>query len=161
MSGCRWVTTPSWLSRSWRSFLYSSSVFSCHRFLISSASVRARPFLSSIEPSFTKFHCSGANLPIARVSGGDQEKATKIWWLLRLELSWQEKSKSFKIHASGKHFESIWFCDGISKALKVFNNLFSAALTQGISLDLFICPIPLWGMETITIETPLCQLRFC
>ena len=39
MSGSRWVITPSWLSGSWRSFLYSSSVYSCHLFLISSASV--------------------------------------------------------------------------------------------------------------------------
>ena len=30
MSGSRWVITPSWLSGSWRSFLYSSSVYSCH-----------------------------------------------------------------------------------------------------------------------------------
>ena len=30
ISGSRWVTTPSWLSRSWKSFLYSSSVYSCH-----------------------------------------------------------------------------------------------------------------------------------
>ena len=29
MSGSRWVITPSWLSGSWRSFLYSSSVCSC------------------------------------------------------------------------------------------------------------------------------------
>ena len=36
MSGSRWVITPSWLSGSWRSFLYSSSVYSCHLFLISS-----------------------------------------------------------------------------------------------------------------------------
>ena len=28
MSGSRWVITPSWLSGSWRSFLYSSSVYS-------------------------------------------------------------------------------------------------------------------------------------
>ena len=35
MSGSRWVITPSWLSGSWRSFLYSSSVYSCHLFLIS------------------------------------------------------------------------------------------------------------------------------
>ena len=41
MSGSRWVITPSWLSGSWRSFLYSS-VYSCHVFLISSASVRSR-----------------------------------------------------------------------------------------------------------------------
>ena len=38
MSGYRWVITPSWLSGPWRSFLYSS-VYSCHLFLISSASV--------------------------------------------------------------------------------------------------------------------------
>ena len=34
MSVSRWVITPSWLSGSWRSFLYSSSVYSCHLFLI-------------------------------------------------------------------------------------------------------------------------------
>ena len=34
MSGSRWVITPSWLSGSWRSFLYSSSVYYCHLFLI-------------------------------------------------------------------------------------------------------------------------------
>ena len=53
MSGSRWVITPSWLSGSWRSFLYSSSVYSCHLFLISSASVRSIPFLPFIEPIFT------------------------------------------------------------------------------------------------------------
>ena len=30
MSGSRWVIMPLWLSGSWRSFLYSSSVYSCH-----------------------------------------------------------------------------------------------------------------------------------
>ena len=39
MSGSRWVIIPSWLSGSWWSFLYSSSVYSCHLFLISSAYV--------------------------------------------------------------------------------------------------------------------------
>ena len=52
MSGSRWVITPSWLSGSWRSFLYSSSVYSCHLFLISSTSVRSIPFLSFIVPIF-------------------------------------------------------------------------------------------------------------
>ena len=51
MSGSRWVSTPSWLSGSWRSFLYSSSVYSCY-LLISSASVKSLPFLSFIEPIF-------------------------------------------------------------------------------------------------------------
>ena len=45
MFGSRWVITPSWLSWLWRYFLYSSSVYSSHLFLISSASVRSLPFL--------------------------------------------------------------------------------------------------------------------
>ena len=47
MSGSRWVITPSWLSGSWRSFLYSSQ-YSCYLILISSASVRSIPYLSFI-----------------------------------------------------------------------------------------------------------------
>ena len=49
MSGSRWVITPVWLSGSWRSFLYNSSVYSCHFFLISSAYIKSIPFLSFIE----------------------------------------------------------------------------------------------------------------
>ena len=52
MSVSRWVITPSWLSGPWTSFLYSSSVCSCHLFLMSSASVRSLPFLSFIVPVF-------------------------------------------------------------------------------------------------------------
>ena len=52
MSGSRWVIIPSWLSGSLRSFLYSSSVYCCYLFLISSASVRSIPFLSFIVPIF-------------------------------------------------------------------------------------------------------------
>ena len=51
MSGSRSVTTPLWLSGSWRSFFHSS-VYSCHLLLISSASVRSIPFLYFIEPIF-------------------------------------------------------------------------------------------------------------
>ena len=52
MSGSRWVITPLWLSGSLRSFLRSSSVYSYHLFLISSASIRSVPFLSFIVPIF-------------------------------------------------------------------------------------------------------------
>ena len=51
LSGSRWVITPSWLSGSLRSFLYSS-VNSCHLFLISPASVQSIPFLSFRVPIF-------------------------------------------------------------------------------------------------------------
>ena len=45
MSVSRWVIIASWLSGLWRWFLYSFSVYSCHLFLISSASVRSKPFI--------------------------------------------------------------------------------------------------------------------
>ena len=47
-----WVTPATSLSRSLWTFLYSSSVHSCHLFLISSASVRSLTFLSFIVPIF-------------------------------------------------------------------------------------------------------------
>ena len=52
MSNSRWGTTLSWLSRWLRHFLYSL-MYSCHLFLISSASVISLPFLSFIVPIFT------------------------------------------------------------------------------------------------------------
>ena len=52
VSGSRWVITLSWLFGLLRSFLYSSSVYSCYIFLISSASVRSIPFLYFIVPIF-------------------------------------------------------------------------------------------------------------
>ena len=52
MSCSRWVITPLWLSGSLRSFLYSSSIYACHLFLISSASVRSILFLSFIVPIY-------------------------------------------------------------------------------------------------------------
>ena len=51
MSGSRWLAILSWLTGSLRLFWYSS-VYSCHLFLISSASVRSLSFLSFIVPIF-------------------------------------------------------------------------------------------------------------
>ena len=72
MSGSRWVITPSWLSGSLRSFLDSSSVYSCHLFLISYVSVRSILFLSFIVPIFAwnvssvslNFHEEMSSLPV-------------------------------------------------------------------------------------------------
>ena len=52
ISGSRWEITPLWLSGSWGSFLDSFCVYSCHLFLISSASVRSILFLSYTVPIF-------------------------------------------------------------------------------------------------------------
>ena len=48
---------PSWLSGSWRCFLYSSSVYSCHFFLISSASVRSNT-VSVLSCAYLWMKCS-------------------------------------------------------------------------------------------------------
>ena len=50
MSSSGWLTTPSWLSDSLQSFLYSSSVYSFHLFLISSASTRSLLFPHNYTP---------------------------------------------------------------------------------------------------------------
>ena len=52
VSDSRWVITPLWLSGSLKSFLYSFLVYSCHLFLLSSASVRFVPVLSFTVPIF-------------------------------------------------------------------------------------------------------------
>ena len=52
MPGSRRVFTPPWLSGSLRSFVYRTSVYSCHLFLISSASLRSILSLSFIVPTF-------------------------------------------------------------------------------------------------------------
>ena len=52
MFASRWVTTPLWLSRSFKLFVHRSSVYSCHLFLISSVSLRFILFLSFIMPIF-------------------------------------------------------------------------------------------------------------
>ena len=52
MFASRWVITPSWLSRSFRLFFFCcSSVYFCHLFLISSASVRFLSFFLLFCPS--------------------------------------------------------------------------------------------------------------
>ena len=58
MSGSTWETVPLWLSGSLRSFLYSSSVYSFHLFLISSVSTRSLPFLSFIYCAHLWVKCS-------------------------------------------------------------------------------------------------------
>ena len=48
ISGSSWVITLSWLSGSLRPFLYRFSIYSCHLFLISSASIRSNCFCPSV-----------------------------------------------------------------------------------------------------------------
>ena len=72
MSGSRLVITLSWLSGSWRFFFYSSSVYSCHLFLISS--VKSIPFLSFNVPIFTW------NVPLVFLSFFEENSIVFLWF---------------------------------------------------------------------------------
>ena len=88
MSGSRWVITPSWLSGSWISFLYSSSVYSCHLFLVSSASVRFIPFLSFIVPVFAW------NIPLVALIFLKRSRVFLILLFSSISLHWSLRKAS-------------------------------------------------------------------
>ena len=92
MSGCRWVITPSWLSGSWRS-LYSSSVYSCHLFLISSASVRSMPFLSFIVLIFAW------NIPLVSLIFLKRSLVFPILLFSSIYLHWSLRKAFLYLHA--------------------------------------------------------------
>ena len=82
MSGCRWVITLSWLSGSWRPFLYSSSVYSCHLFLISYTSARSIQFLPFIESIFAW------NVPFVSLTFLKRSLVFAIFLLSSISLHW-------------------------------------------------------------------------
>ena len=92
MSGSRWVITPSWLSGLWRSFLYSSSVYSYH-LLISSASVRSLPFLSFIEPIFAW------NVPLVALIFSKRSLAFPILLFSSVALHWSLRKAFLSLFA--------------------------------------------------------------
>ena len=114
MSGSRWQIIPSWLSESWRSFLYSS-VYSCHLFLISSASVRSILFPSFIEPIFAWnvplvsliFLKSSLVFPILLFSSISLHWSLKRAFLSLLAILWDSAFK--RVYLSFSHFYSQLF----------------------------------------------------
>ena len=93
MSGSMWVITPSWLHGSWRSFLYSSSVYSYHFLLISSASVRSIPFLFFIEPIFAW------NIPLVSLISLKRSLAFPIWLFSSISLHWSLRKAFLSLFA--------------------------------------------------------------
>ena len=93
MSGSRWVITPMWLSGLWRPFLYSSSVYSCHLFLISYLSVRSIPFLSFFVLVFTW------NVPLASLIFLKASLVFLILLLSSISLHWSLKKPFFSLLA--------------------------------------------------------------
>ena len=85
MSGSRWVITPLWLSGSLISFLYNPSVYYCHCFLVSSASVRSIPFLLFIAPNFAW------NVPLVSLIFLKRSLVFPILFFSSLSLHWSLK----------------------------------------------------------------------
>ena len=138
MSGSRLIT-PLWLSGSWRSFLYGSSVYSCHLFLVFSASVRSIPFLSFIEPIFAW------NVPLVSLIFLKRSlvfliplfSSISLHWLLRkaflslLALLWNSAFKWVYLSFSPLPFTSLLFvaiCKASSDNYFAFLNFFSLGM---------------------------------
>ena len=81
-SGSRWVITPSWLSGSCKSFLYSASIYSCHLFLIVSASVRFILLLSFM------VHIFAWNVPLVSLIFFKRSLVFPILLFSSLSLHW-------------------------------------------------------------------------
>ena len=117
MSGSGWVITPLWLSGSWRSFLYGFYVYSCHLFLISSASVRSTPFLSFIVFTFAWkvplvsliFLKRSLVIPILLFSSISLHQSLRKAFLYLLAILWNSAFKWVYISFSTLPFASFLF----------------------------------------------------
>ena len=125
MSGSRWVITPSWLSGSWRYFLYSSSVYTCHLFLICSASVRSIPFLSFIESIFAW------NVPLVSLIFLKRSLVFPILLFSSISLHWSLK-KAF-LSLLGILWNSAFKWVYLSFSSLVFVSLLFTAICKGSS----------------------------
>ena len=131
MSGSRWVITPSWLSGLWRSFLYSSSVYSYHLFLISSASVRSLPFLSFIELIFVW------NVPLLSLIFLKRSLIFPILLLSSISLHWSLKKAFLSLLAILWNSEVKWVYLSFSPLL-LASLLFTAILPFVLTLTLVL-----------------------
>ena len=151
MSGSRWVITPLWLSGSWRSFLYSFSVYYCLLFLISSASVRSIPFLSFIVLIFAW------NVPLVSLIFLKRSLVFPILLFSSISLHWTLR----------KAFLSLLFCgtlhskDSIFPFLLCLSHLFYSQLfvrppwTTILPFCIsFSCEWP-WSLPLVQCQEPL------
>ena len=112
MSGSGWVITPSSLSGSWRSFLCSSSVYSCHLFLISSAC-----YIHTVSILYCAHFCMKYSLGISDLLEAISSLSHSIVFLSFFALIAEEGflisscySLEFCIHMDMSFFFSFAFC---------------------------------------------------
>ena len=125
MSGSRWVITPSWLSWSWRYFLILSSVYSCHLFLISLASLRSIPFLSFIEPIFAW------NVPLVSLIFLKRSLVFPILFFPSISLGWSLRKSFLSLLAI--LWNSAFKCVYLSFSPLLFTSLLFTAICKASS----------------------------
>ena len=138
-SGSRWVITPLWVSGSLRPVLYSFSVYSCHLFSISYASVRYIRFLSFIVPIFewnfplvsSIFLKTSLVFPILMLSSISLHCSLKKAFLSPLAILWNSAFSWGYLYFSPLPFASLLF-SGICKASSDNHFAFSHLLFLGM-----------------------------
>ena len=148
MSGSKWVITPSWLSGSWRSFLNSSSVYSCHLYLISSASVRSLPFLSFIVSIFAW------NVPLVSLIFLKRSLVFPIVLFSSISFHWSLRKPSYlsllffgTLHSNGYIFSPLPF------ASLLFSAICKASSDNHVAFLHFF----FWGMLSIIVYCTMLQ----
>ena len=122
MSGSWWVIKPLWLSRLWRSFFHSYSVYSCHLLWISSASIRSIPFLRFIEPIFAW------NVPLASLIILKRSPVFPILLFSSISLHWSLRKAFFFFYLSLLFFGTLHSDAYIFPFLLCFSLLFFSQL---------------------------------
>ena len=102
-------------------FLYSSSVYSCHLFLISSASVRSIPFLSFIEPIFAW------NVPLVSLIYLKRSLVLPILFFSSISLHWSLKTAFLSLLAVlwNSAFRCLYLSFSLCFLLPFFSQLFT------------------------------------
>ena len=150
LSGSRWVITPFWLSGSWRSFLYSSSVDSGYLFLTSSASVRSIPSLSFIEPIIVW------NVPLVSLVFLKRSLVFPILLFSSISLYWSLRKAFLSLLAI--LWNSEFRCLYLSfSPLPLVSLLFSAMPPQTTILPFCICFFlgMVWSLTSVQCHKPL------
>ena len=153
MSGPSPVITPSWLSESWRSFLYSSNVCCWHLFLISSASVGSIPFLSFIVPIFAW------NVPLVSLIFLKRSLDFPILLFSSVSLHWSLRKHFFSLLAS--LWNSAFKCNSFS--LLPFTSLLFSAICKASSDNHFAFYISSssgwsWSLPPVQYHEPSAQI---
>ena len=123
---------PLWLSESWRSFLHSSFVYSCHLCIISSASLRFIPFLSFIVPIFAW------NIPLVSLIFLKRSLVFPILLFLSISLHWSLRKAFLSLLAIlwNSAFRRIY----LSFSPLTFKGHEAKTILQGLEEDTFIIP---------------------